>query len=134
MRRISSSNASRVQRARQLAYCLATTLILAAAAVGVGAAPAIDDESPLPEDEFTQFSVESVPVGEIVEEVATANNPDQQYALYLPTGYGATERTWPVLLVLDPRGRAVPGVERFLPAAETHGYVVLSSSIADRQR
>ena len=70
---------------------------------------------------------ESFPIGEIVEKVVTANDPEQQYALYLPTGYGTADREWPVLLVLDPRGRAVPGVERFLPAAERHGWLVLSS-------
>ncbi|MFQ5350786.1 MAG: hypothetical protein ACE5EG_10125 [Thermoanaerobaculia bacterium] len=68
-----------------------------------------------------------LPIGRIVEKVATANDPGQQYALYLPTGYGAGDKPWPILIVLDPRGRAVPGVERFLPAAETHGYVVISS-------
>ncbi len=70
---------------------------------------------------------ETVPIGRVVEKIATANDPDQRYALYLPTGYGTGEGAWPVLLVLDPRGRAVPGVERFLPAAERHGWVVLSS-------
>ena len=67
------------------------------------------------------------PLGRIVEKVATAGDPAQQYALYLPTGYGTQDRSWPVLLVLDPRGRAAAGIERFLPAAELHGYVVLSS-------
>lgn len=53
--------------------------------------------------------------GRVVETVVTEHDPGQQYALYLPSGYlaeRAEERTWPVLFVLDPRGRAVPGIER----------------------
>ena len=68
-----------------------------------------------------------LPTGQIVERVVTLDNEDQQYALYLPVAYGGSVREWPVLFVLDPRGRAVPGIERFLPAAERLGYVVLSS-------
>lgn len=66
-------------------------------------------------------------VGQVVEELSTAADPEQQYALYLPPGHGGDEALWPALFVLDPRGRAVPGVERFLNAAERHGYVILSS-------
>jgi tetratricopeptide (TPR) repeat protein len=67
------------------------------------------------------------PAGRMVERVTTERHPDQQYALYLPPKHGDDERRWPVLFVLDPRGRAVPGVERFRRAAERHGFVVLSS-------
>ena len=67
------------------------------------------------------------PVGEIVERITTAHDAAQEYALYLPSAYGSVDRSWPVLFVLDPRGRAIPGIERFLPAAERRGYVVLSS-------
>lgn len=70
----------------------------------------------------------SFPVGSIVDSVTTLDDSDQQYALYLPGEYSADSgATWPVLFVLDPRGRAVAGVERFLPAAERHGFIVLSS-------
>jgi tetratricopeptide (TPR) repeat protein len=67
------------------------------------------------------------PVGQVVENLSTAAYPEQRYALYLPPGHGGDETHWPALFVLDPRGRAVPGVERFLSAAERHGYVILSS-------
>ncbi|HEU5262883.1 MAG TPA: hypothetical protein VFU41_15795 [Gemmatimonadales bacterium] len=50
----------------------------------------------------------------------------QTYALYLPPGYG-TEQRWPVLFVLDPRGRALLGLELFRAAAARLGYVILSS-------
>lgn len=64
------------------------------------------------------------PVGEIVPEVATLADPDQTYALYLPT-HGDGPR--PLLIVLDPRGRAEAALELFQAGAEHHGWVVLSS-------
>ncbi len=50
----------------------------------------------------------------------------QTFALYLPPGY-TTERRWPVLFVLDPRGRALLGLKRFQEGAARLGWVVLSS-------
>lgn len=50
----------------------------------------------------------------------------QSYALYLPPGY-APSRRWPVLFVLDPRGRAMLALELFRPAAERLGFVIMSS-------
>jgi len=43
-----------------------------------------------------------------------------------PAGY-STGRRWPVLLVFDPRGGALPALERFADAADRLGYVVVSS-------
>ena len=37
------------------------------------------------------------------------------------------DRQWPVLFLLDPRGRALVPMQRFQPAAERLGYIVLSS-------
>src|SRR5688572_11599284 len=48
------------------------------------------------------------------------------YALYLPEGYDP-DAAWPVLLVMDPRGRAVMAAEPFFAAADTYGWVVASS-------
>ena len=64
--------------------------------------------------------------GQLTERIATAADPDQAYALYLPPGYDA-ERLWPVLVVMDARGRALSAAERFLPAAERLGWVVVSA-------
>jgi predicted esterase len=50
----------------------------------------------------------------------------QSYALYLPPGYDTTRR-WPILFVLDPRGRAKLALDLFRPAAERLGFVVMSS-------
>ncbi len=69
---------------------------------------------------------ESFPVGEVVPEVVTLTDADQKYALYLPSDYDP-DMLWPVLLVLDPRGRALVAMDLFKEAAERNGFIVLSS-------
>lgn len=64
--------------------------------------------------------------GRLIERVASTTDTSQAYALYLPPGYGG-ERRWPVLFVLDPRGRALVGLKLFEDAAARLGWVVLSS-------
>src|SRR2546427_10135282 len=64
--------------------------------------------------------------GRLEERVRSATDTAQTFALYLPPGY-TTERRWPVLFVLDPRGRALLGLTLFQPAAARLGWVVLSS-------
>jgi predicted esterase len=68
-----------------------------------------------------------LPEGRLVEGVACASDPTQSYALFLPDGYDAARR-WPVLLVLDPRGRSVPAAELFLEPARELGWIVVSSN------
>ena len=60
------------------------------------------------------------------ERVTSATDTSQTFALYLPPGY-TTERRWPVLFVLDPRGRALLGAKLFQDAAARLGWVILSS-------
>jgi predicted esterase len=60
------------------------------------------------------------------ERVKSATDTSQTFALYLPPGY-TTERRWPVLFVLDPRGRALLGAKLFQDAAARLGWVILSS-------
>src|SRR6266446_8045640 len=64
--------------------------------------------------------------GRLEERVRSATDTSQTFALYLPPGY-TTERQWPVLFVLDPRGRALLGLKRFQEGAARLGWVVLSS-------
>ena len=64
--------------------------------------------------------------GQVVERVTSTTDTSQAYALYLPPGY-RSERRWPVLFVLDPRGRALVGLQLFEEAAARVGWVVLSS-------
>lgn len=68
----------------------------------------------------------ALPRGEVVETVVAASDPAQTYALYLPSGY-RPDRRWPVLYVMDARGRALLPMERFRAAAESLGWVVASS-------
>lgn len=64
--------------------------------------------------------------GTLVPRVASSLNRVQQYAVYLPSAYRA-DRQWPVLLLLDPRGRALLPMRLFQASAERYGFVVLSS-------
>jgi predicted esterase len=66
------------------------------------------------------------PAGHLEERVTAASDTSQTYALYLPPGY-STARTWPVLFVLDPRGRALLAEKLFEDAAARLGWVVMSS-------
>jgi len=65
--------------------------------------------------------------GAVVAKVACRDDNGQSYALYLPVAY-TPERRWPILYVLDARGRGAPAAERFREAAESYGWVVASSN------
>ena len=67
-----------------------------------------------------------VPPGRLELQVRSATDTSQTFALYYPPGY-STERRWPVLFVLDPRGRALLGLKLFQDAAARLGWVILSS-------
>ncbi len=64
--------------------------------------------------------------GTWAEEVVCRTDPEQRYALYLPPDY-TPERSWPTLIVLDARGRALEAAERFEAAAARFGWIVASS-------
>lgn len=72
-------------------------------------------------------SAQSFPRGELIENVATARDPAQTYTLYLPKAYDPA-RVWPLLLVLDPRGRGTLAADIFREAAERHGWILVSSN------
>ncbi len=55
-----------------------------------------------------------------------ATDTSQRYALYLPPEYSRA-RTWPVLFVLDPRGRALLAERLFEQTAARLGWIVMSS-------
>ncbi len=69
---------------------------------------------------------EDLPVDQMIAKVATLASPDQQYALYLPPGYSSSRR-WPVLIMLDPRGRAEATLARVQEGARRNGWIVMSS-------
>src|SRR3989475_4388877 len=64
--------------------------------------------------------------GHVDERVTSTTDTAQHFALCLPPGY-TTERRWPILLVLDPRGRALLALRLFQDAAARLGWVVMSS-------
>jgi predicted esterase len=66
------------------------------------------------------------PIGEMVEGIACATDPTQTYTLYIPSSF-SKDRRWPVLLVFDPRGRSLLAAELFREAAETYGWIIVSS-------
>ena len=61
------------------------------------------------------------------EKVACRADPDQSYALYLPSSFDP-ELRWPVLFLFDPGARGAAGVEAFRPAAETFGWILVGSN------
>ena len=71
-------------------------------------------------------SLSSLPPGRIVTRLTSVSDLSEQYAVYLPSRY-RTDRSWPVLVLLDPRGRALLPMERVREVAERLGYIVLSS-------
>jgi predicted esterase len=64
--------------------------------------------------------------GQLLDRVTSTTDTSQAFALYLPPGYGDA-RLRPVLFVLDPRGRALLGLELFKEAAGRLGWIVMSS-------
>jgi predicted esterase len=64
--------------------------------------------------------------GTVIEKVVCADQPDQAYALYLPSTY-TTERQWPVLYAFDARSQGKAVAELFQQAAERYGWIVVSS-------
>ncbi len=67
-----------------------------------------------------------VPIGEMVEGITCHSDPTQTYTLYIPSAY-TRDRRLPVLLVFDPRGRSLLAAELFRDAAETYGWIIVSS-------
>jgi predicted esterase len=58
--------------------------------------------------------------------VTASTDSSMRYALYLPPGH-STDKKWPTLVVMDPRGRAEFSASLFTEAASRLGWVVLSS-------
>ena len=67
-----------------------------------------------------------VPIGEMVEGIACHFDPTQTYTLFIPSTYTSGQRL-PLLLVFDPRGRSLLAAELFRDAAETYGWILVSS-------
>lgn len=68
----------------------------------------------------------TLPVGRVIQRLISRADTSQRYALYLPSTF-TRGRQWPILFLLDPRGRALVPMQRFQPIAERLGYIVISS-------
>ncbi len=69
---------------------------------------------------------EAFPPGEVVQQVACLAAPEFTYSLYLPGNYDSA-KTWPILFIMDPRGRAPMALELFREGAERLGFILVSS-------
>ena len=65
--------------------------------------------------------------GIISKKVVCKSNPEQSYAVYLPSTYSAS-RKWPLIAAFDPAARGNVPVEQFKDAAERYGYIVCGSN------
>ncbi len=72
-------------------------------------------------------TAQDLPRGKVIEEIRTAADPDQTYALYVPTTYKA-DRPAPILYAFDSRSDGKRVAERFRAGAEKYGYLVASSN------
>jgi len=73
------------------------------------------------------LGAQELPRGQVLDRVASRDNPAQSYALYVPSNY-SPERAWPILYCLDPGARGRVPVERFAEAAEKAGFLVAGSN------
>ncbi len=74
-------------------------------------------------------SASVIPRGEIIEKMVCLDQPEQNYALYLPAAY-TPEKKWPVVFIFDPWARGSFVLELFQSAAEKMGYVLVASNIS----
>ncbi len=79
-----------------------------------------------PAQQSAETPDQTVQPGEVADNIQSEHNPEQSFAVYLPSAY-TPERSWPALFLMDPRGRARVPLELFRPAAERLGYVLVSS-------
>jgi hypothetical protein len=70
---------------------------------------------------------QDVPRGTLIDDVKSASDPSQSYALYVPSAY-APDQAWSLLLAFHPAGRGAAMVEKYRAAAEQYGYIVAGSN------
>ena len=103
----------------KLILLFAALAVLSAHAVAQQSAPA----SPAPASAAQQ----DLQTGVVIAKVSSAAQPDQSYALYIPSHY-TRERRWPIVYAFDPGARGSVPVELMKDAAERYGYIVAGSN------
>jgi predicted esterase len=67
------------------------------------------------------------PTGKLVPKVTCKADPQQSYALYLPSSFSSA-RKWPIIYVFDPAARGQVAAETIRAAAEKFGYIIAASN------
>ena len=67
------------------------------------------------------------PLGQVIESVPVREQAGESFALYLPAAFKSDEAS-PVVFVFDPVGNGPNGLQGFLEAAETYGYILVCSN------
>jgi len=80
----------------------------------------------IPELACAAMPSDTLRAGTVTDTVHALGDSAETYALYLPSAYDKS-RQWPVLFLMDPRGRALIPLRLFRAAAERYGWIVMSS-------
>jgi pimeloyl-ACP methyl ester carboxylesterase len=92
-------------------------LIFAFASIGIAAQQPITN---LPNGQLLQTGI-------TLPDVHSVAQPEQSYALYLPSNYSA-DHPWPIVYAFDPGARGINPVELMKVGAEKYGYIVVGSN------
>src|ERR1700678_204464 len=100
-------------------------IVLCAALFAVSAqVAAMQSAAPNP---VSNPALQDLQSGVVIPKVSCAAQPEQSYALYLPTRY-TREKQWPIVYVFDPDAQGIRPVELMKDAAEKYGYIVAGSN------
>lgn len=64
--------------------------------------------------------------GKVTPHIVCDINKEHSYALYLPSDY-SEDKQWPALFLYSANGNGMAGMEKFRPAAEKYGYILVGS-------
>ena len=74
-----------------------------------------------------ELSGQELRKGEVIPSVRSATEPEQSYALYIPSNY-SPERRWPIVYVFDPGANGSRPLKLMKNAAEQYGYILVGSN------
>lgn len=74
-----------------------------------------------------QTAAAPLAAGRLLENIVTAADATQSYALYLPKAYTPARR-WPIIYAFDPAGRGNRPVELYKDIAEKYGFILAGSN------
>src|SRR5580700_4973686 len=88
---------------------------------------AVCEQSPAQQNAPPDRSQRDLQPGVVVPKVSCATQPEQSYALYLPSHY-TREKRWPIVYAFDPAAHGNIPVELMKEAAERYGYLLAGSN------